>query len=72
MYKRVDVEEQKERIEGFSYINQDGDEEFVTVSGGALTIKDGVRQKVIIYRADLPNLIKALQAAEEHYQSQGK
>ncbi len=63
MYTRVDVGGKIEHHEGYSYENSDGDLEYVTTpdEGGIvdLIIDDG---KVLIYRNDIPKLIKALQA----------
>lgn len=68
MYIRVDVEDTEEEIEGFSYINKDGEEEVVIANGADPYIEictDGYSD-VPIYYEDIPNLIKALKAAYKH------
>ena len=63
MFKRVDITG-NEKLEGFSYINKEGDEEFVSLPDGPYNIvtisadEDGV----CIYKEDIPKLIKALEA----------
>ena len=64
MFKRVDIDS-NEKLEGFSYLNQDGDEETVSLPVGpsnviTLLFTDG--EKVYIYKEDIPKLIKALEA----------
>ena len=64
MFKRVDITG-NERIEGFSYINKDGDEESVSLPDGpnnviTLLFTDG--EDVYVYKEDIPKLIKALEA----------
>ena len=64
MFKRVDITG-NEKLEGFSYINKDGDEEFVSLPVGpsnviTLLFTDG--EDVYIYKEDIPKLIKALEA----------
>lgn len=63
MFKRVDVTGD-EKLEGFSYLNKEGEEEFVSLPYGI----DGVinisidKEIVCVYKEDLPKLIKALEA----------
>jgi hypothetical protein len=64
MFKRVDVTG-NEKLEGFSYINKDGDEESVSLPVGpsnviTLLFTDG--EDVYVYKEDIPKLIKALEA----------
>ena len=66
MYKRVDCESE-DIIEGFSYLNLYGEEEFVGMDRDDSTIKievDG--EHIYIYDQDIPKLIKALQAAYDY------
>jgi uncharacterized protein involved in tellurium resistance len=65
MYKRVN-EGIVDEFEGFSYFNMYNEEEFVNVEGDdTVSIRiDG--NSVHIYDKDIPNLIRALQAAYEH------
>jgi len=66
MFKRV-CETWDEQLEGFSYIGQWGEEEFVELgSHDTVTIKDGESLYVHIFDNDIPKLIKALTAAYEH------
>lgn len=63
MYKRVDCESE-DYVEGFSYLNIYGEEEFVGMDRDDTTVKievDG--ERIYIYDQDIPKLIKALQAA---------
>lgn len=53
-----------EKLEGFSYLNRDGDEEFVSLpvvpsNLSTISIDTG---KVVVYKEDIPKLIKALEA----------
>ncbi len=68
MYKRVDNEPPKEEISGYSYINEDGLEEVVTVCDydNTVTFIDSENRKTHVYKSDIPKLIKALQAAYDH------
>jgi hypothetical protein len=62
MFKRVDVTG-NERLEGFSYINKDGDEESVSLPDGINVVTISVdNYKTYIYKEDVPKLIKALEA----------
>lgn len=63
MYVRVDVEECKEEIEGFSYRNLDDNLEVVTVNDGTCNIHAYNYASVPIYYEDVHKLIKALKAA---------
>ena len=67
MFKRVDVEETDE-LQGFEYENQCGDKERVVLEfdGVRLTERDDGPLYIVFYE-DIPNLIKALQAAFVHY-----
>lgn len=63
MFKRVDVTGD-EKLEGFSYINKYGDEESVSLPVGPsniVTISID-RDDLVVYKEDIPNLIKALEA----------
>lgn len=64
MFIRVDKEEQEvPKIEGYSWINANGKEEYVLVSPhGVVTIKDS-QGEVEIYEQDVKHLIKALALA---------
>lgn len=64
MYKRVDGTE--DEFEGFSYLDVNGDEEFVSIVYDCVTIKDSSHNQVNIYKNDVPKLIKALQSAYEY------
>ena len=69
MFVRVDLEDTKPSIEGFSYENEDGDLEKVVVDGSpAVVVQDNANGSVTIYQTDIPKLIKALQAAYDHIQ----
>jgi len=70
MFKRVDITG-NERLEGFSYINKDGDEESVSLPDGIDVVTISVdnyktysvdNYKTYIYKEDIPKLIKALEA----------
>lgn len=63
MFKRVDIAA-NEKLEGFSYLNQDGDEESVSLPAGSsniVTISID-RGDSVVYKDDIPKLIKALEA----------
>lgn len=69
-YKRVDTIEPRE-YDGYSYINRDGAEEFITMKftykhDQYVEIEDDCGAVVKIYRQDIPSLIKALEAAYNH------
>ena len=70
MFKRVDFEESDEVIEGFSYMNMDGDEERVAFDSCGIDIVDLQYYTKVplsaVYVDDIPKLIKALQAAYKH------
>lgn len=66
----VMVDNTNENVEGFGYTNQDGDIEYVLQAPFAteqvsLKYADG-EDLSTIYTDDIPNLIKALQAAYNH------
>ena len=62
MFKRVDVTG-NEKLEGFSYLNQDGDEESVSLPDCIDFVTISVdNYKTYIYKEDIPKLIKALEA----------
>jgi len=62
MFKRVDITGDEE-LEGFSYINKDGDEESVSLPDGIDVVTISVdNYKTYIYKEDIPKLIKALEA----------
>ena len=71
MYKRVN-EGIQDDFEGFSYLNIYNEEEFVNVTGdGTVSIRvDG--NSVHLFDKDIPNLIRALQAAYEYKESNAK
>ena len=68
MYLRVD--EVVEDIRGYSYKTREGLEEYVTLNYNdcipTVSITDSSGDCVIIYKEDISNLIKALQAAYDH------
>lgn len=65
MFKRIDEEEQD--IEGYSYEGQGGVETVTLPQGSSgrkyVSINDSEGDEVCIYVADIPNLIRALQAS---------
>ena len=61
MFKRVDITG-NEKLEGFSYINKEGDEETVSLSNGSLVYIEIGEDVCCIYKEDIPKLIKALEA----------
>lgn len=70
-YKRVDDDEV---IEGFSYLNKKGKIETVSVDNGVgavcITVVGGEgdsQDKAWVWADDIPNLIKALQAAYDDH-----
>ena len=69
MFKRID--ESEAQIEGFSYEGKAG-VETVTIPEGSsrsnqyVTITDSEGDNISVYRQDIPNLIKALQASYNH------
>lgn len=68
MFVRVDNEDSPV-VEGFSYINRDGDEEQVEIYNDELIEINGSGSSHLpIYSKDIPKLIKALQAAYDHIQ----
>lgn len=63
MFKRVDIVD-NEKLKGFSYINKDGDEESVSLPvrpSNIVTISID-RCDSVVYKDDIPKLIKALEA----------
>jgi hypothetical protein len=66
MFKRVDREVQPENIEGYSYENKHGYEEKVVMKEGWVNVTQSDETFIEIYYEDIPNLIKALQAAYKH------
>lgn len=66
MLKRIDSLE--EQPTGYSYANQNGVIEYVTVGTELRTVSIHASggQNVDIWRQDIPHLIKALQAAYNH------
>lgn len=66
MFKRIEIES-NEVIEGFSYQENDGELEYVIMdySGRchSVDIKNSGEDVTTIYKADIPKLILALQAA---------
>lgn len=71
-FKRVDDSEVT-KIEGFVYKNQDGDDECVCIDD-PLTVNlmypCNLNSMSSIYYGDIPNLIKALQAAYDYHRSE--
>lgn len=67
MYKRVD-ENVSEELEGFSYLNRDGDKEVVKLICKTVVtfIPAWDIEGSTVYTDDIPKLIKALQAAYNH------
>lgn len=64
MFVRVDTEEAKKDIEGFSYKNSDGDMEYVIAGDCTVTMLDYLEERLSeVYIDDIPFMIKALQAA---------
>ena len=68
-YKHVD--DKPEIISGYAYYNQDGVEEVVHLATDDDVIEinldgNGTAGAVYVYKKDVPNLIKALQAAYNH------
>lgn len=67
VFKRVDVQEAEEEIEGFSYNNASGREERVKIfSNSEIVIYVPDYESVNFYINDIPKLILALQAAYDH------
>lgn len=66
MYVRVDVEDVKEEIEGFSFANLAGNTERVKMYSNTVGIKESGGVEALTYYEDIPNLIKALKAAYKH------
>lgn len=69
MYVRVDKTiSDNERIEGFSYESEDGGIETVLLEAATVNFmyEDGEQILSGIYYEDIPNFIKALEAAYEH------
>jgi hypothetical protein len=70
MYKRID--NCTETIEGFSYANKNGITEVVTISDDPRIVKIEIdSESVAIYTEDIPKLVKALLAAEDHLRHTG-
>lgn len=66
MFKSVD-EESIDEIEGFSYLNKDGDKEFVELDWSYVVLRGGGGDGLdAIYYEDIPKMILALQAAYDH------
>lgn len=66
MFVKVDAVE-AEQVEGYIYVNEDGDEEKVTLCpGGGVVIEDSTGGSVTIFGSDVPKLIKALELAQNH------
>ena len=66
MYKRVDTDVPEEVI-GYSYVNNDGEEEVVEIFDEAVVeITTSGSVGASVYTQDIPNLIKALKAAYYH------
>ena len=65
MFKRVDITVDEE-IQGFSYMNLNGDEEFVSFDMCGVCIEDSAGDTVGIFVQDIPKLVKALEEAYNH------
>jgi hypothetical protein len=68
MLKFVD---QQEEVEGFAYTSLYGAIEIVEMGGSVVEIQAN-HVNVEIYYEDIPNLIKALEAAHKHWKTNGK
>jgi hypothetical protein len=66
MFKRVDEQEPRVQIDGFSYMNTNGSLEYVHCGTGIIEVEDSSGGKAVIWREDVPKLILALQAAYDH------
>jgi len=62
-FKRIDFDDST--LEGFSYENKSGEVEQVEINTYWATVR-ATGEKVDVYYEDIPNLIKALQAAYDH------
>ena len=70
MFKRIDAKEGDTAIEGFSYMNSDDQEERVSIVGedNIVNLEYTYEQPMSsVYVDDIPKLIKALQAAYNHF-----
>lgn len=70
MFKRIDADNNI-KFEGYSYLDKNGNEESVRMHYEStehryVEITNSAQEKVIFYKEDIPNLIKALQAAYDH------
>jgi len=67
MFKRID-EPESGPVQGFSYANEDGLLEHVTLPDhhDVVSVTDGENRNSNFYKSDIPKLIKALQAAYDH------
>lgn len=63
-FKRVDKTGPK--YDGFMYDSQSGIPEYVILGAGCVVIEDSCGEKVTVYKEDIPNLMKALQAAYDY------
>jgi len=62
MFKRADIVD-NEKLKGFSYLSQGGDEEYVSLPDDLYGLVDiSVDDEVRVYKEDIPKLIKALEA----------
>lgn len=69
MYVAVDNTDTRDKVEGFIYTNKSGHLEGVSIDGTVINIgnfDDKIVTSYAIYTTDIPLLIKALQAAEDH------
>lgn len=67
MYKQVDLEEVEVELEGFSYLNKHGTEEYVKFYPNSQFGMIQILYNVGIFIEDIPKLQKALEAAYNHW-----
>ena len=73
MFKRVDEDTESIELEGFSYKNNDGVLEFVLMDSFSVSFRDAHGYAVSgVHYEDIPNMIKALQAAYDDHQEENK
>ena len=70
MYKRVDTDvDTDENINGYSFVDGDGDEFAVCIISNELVRIINGELGFLLYKEDIPLLIKALAAAYNHYEA---
>lgn len=70
MFVKVDVSQEEQVIEGFSYTDNEGDEETVRIGStleSGIVITNSIGREVTIFGEDIPKLISALQAVLNHF-----